>query len=150
MYVFNQNPFTFCGSISPASVSSMNVPFSAAIIQYGPVQRKRSFPGILPMHVWNTGMALPIANSFSFCPRCRSTKALRRCWSSSRTARLWMCVSPRVRSCFRRICSEAPSGIRSFTCMRKLEIWNSTGVTASNPYAKRHGVSYTLGLKFVL
>ena len=32
VYGFNQNPFTFCGSISPASVSSVNVPFSATTI----------------------------------------------------------------------------------------------------------------------
>ena len=50
-YGFNRNPFTFCGSISSASVPSVNVPFSAATIQYGPVHQKRSFPAILPMHV---------------------------------------------------------------------------------------------------
>ena len=134
-YGFNRNLFTFCGRISPASVPSVNVPFSAPIIQYDPVQRKRSFPGILPMHVWNTGMALPIANSFSFRPRCRSTKALRRCLSSSRTARLWTRVSLRARSCCRRTCSEAPLGIHSYTCMCKVGIWNSTCITTSNPYA---------------
>ena len=50
-YGFNQNPFTFCGRTSPASVPSVNVSFSAPIIQYGPVQRKWSFPGIFPMRV---------------------------------------------------------------------------------------------------
>ena len=94
--------------------------------------------------------ALPIANNFSFCPRCRSMKALQRCWSSSRIARLWTHVSPRARSCCRRTRSEASSGIRSFTCMRKLGIWNSTGITASNPYAKRNGVACTLVLKLVM
>ena len=43
-YGFNRNPFTFCGRTSLVSVPSVNVPFSAAIIQYGPVLRKRSFP----------------------------------------------------------------------------------------------------------
>mgnify|MGYP000512339499 CR=1 FL=1 len=36
-YGFNRNPFTFCGRTSVVSVASVNVPFSAAIIQYGPV-----------------------------------------------------------------------------------------------------------------
>ena len=51
VYGFNQNPFTFCESISPASVPSMNVPFSAATIQYDPFHRKHSFLGILPIRV---------------------------------------------------------------------------------------------------
>ena len=36
-YDFNRNSFTFCGRISQASVPSVNVPFSAATIQYDPV-----------------------------------------------------------------------------------------------------------------
>ena len=38
-YGFSRNPFTFCGRISPTSVPSVNVPFSATTIQYGPVHR---------------------------------------------------------------------------------------------------------------
>ena len=142
-YGFNRNPFTFCGRTSLVSVPSVNVPFSAEIIQYGPVQRKQSFPGGFPMHVWNMSTALPIVNNFSFRPRCRSTKALWRCWSSLRTARLWTCVSPRARTCCNRTHSEASSNIRSLTCMHKLRIWNSTDITTSNPYAKRNGVGWT-------
>ena len=51
VYGFNHNPFTFCGKTSPASVPSVNVPFSMAIIQYGPVLQKRSFPGIFPTRI---------------------------------------------------------------------------------------------------
>mgnify|MGYP000255803219 CR=1 FL=1 len=118
--LFNRNPFTFCGSISPASVPSMNVPFSAATIQYGPVYQNRSFSGILPMCVWNTNTAFPSPNSSSLRLRCRSTNAFRCCWSNSSAARLLTRVSPRARSCWKRIYSEAPSGMRSRTCMRRL------------------------------
>ena len=146
-YGFNMNPFTFCGRVSPARVPSVNVQFSAVIIQTGPVQGKRSLLGVLPMRVWNTSTTLPIANNFSFRLRCRSTKALQHCWSSSRIARLCTRVSLRARSCYKCIRSEASSEIRSFTCMHKLGIWNSTGIMASNPYAKRNGVAWTLVLK---
>ena len=37
IYSFNQNLFTFCGRIYPVSVATVNVPFSVATIQYGPV-----------------------------------------------------------------------------------------------------------------
>ena len=50
-YGFNRNPFTFCGRTSPVSVPSVNAPFSMTIIQYGPVQQKRSFQGIFPMRI---------------------------------------------------------------------------------------------------
>ena len=50
-YGFSQNPFTICAKTSPASVPSVNVSFSAEIIEYIPVQRKRNFPGIFPMRV---------------------------------------------------------------------------------------------------
>ena len=149
VYGFNQNLFTFCGRVSPARVPSVNVQFSAVIIQTGPVQGKRSLLGVLPMRVWNMSTTLPIANNFSFRLRCRSTKTLQHCWSSSRIARLWTHVSPRARSCCRRTRSEASSGIRSFTCMRRLRIWNSTGIMTSNPCAKRNGVACTLVLKLV-
>ena len=148
-YGFNRNPFTFCGRTSLVSVPSVNVPFSAAIIQYGPVQRKWSFLGSFPMHVWNMSMAFPIVNNFSFRPRCRSTKTLQRCWSSSRTARLWTRVSLRARTCCNHTHSEASSDVRSLTCMPKLRIWNSTDITTSNPYAKRNCVAWTLVLTLV-
>ena len=124
---FNRNPFTFCGRTSLVSVPSVIVPFSTASIQYGPVQRKRSFPGSFPMHVWNMSTALPIV----------------------RTARLSTRVSPTVRSCCNRTHSEASSDIRSLTCLRQLRILNATDITTSNPYAKRNGVPWTLFLKLV-
>ena len=43
--------YGFYGKTSPTRIPSVNVPFSAAIIQYGLVQRKRSFSGIFPMRV---------------------------------------------------------------------------------------------------
>ena len=149
-YAFNRNPFTFCGSISPASVPSVNVPFSAATIQYGPVYQNRSFSGILPMHDWNTNMALPSLKSSSLRPQCLSTNAFRRCWFNSNVAKLLTRASPRARSCWRRTCFEPPSSMRSLTCMRKLDIWNSIGITASKPYAKQNGVACMLVLKLVL
>ena len=121
-YGFDRNPFSFCGSISPASVPSENVPFSAATIQYGPVHRNRSFPGIFPMRVWNTNTAFPTPNFFSFLQRCRSTNAFRHNCSNSSAARLFTRVSPKARSCCKRSCSDSSSCMRSRTYIRKLGI----------------------------
>ena len=140
-YGFSRYPLTFCGRVSPASIPSVNVPFSAATIQYGPVHRNRSFPGIFPIRVWNTSTALPISNSSSFLPRWRSTNAFRHNCSSSSAAMLITLVSPKARSCCKRSCWDSSSDSPSRTWICKLGIWNSTGITAFKPNASRNGVA---------
>ena len=57
------------------------VPFFAAIIQYGPVQRKRSFPGIFPMRIRNTSTVSRLSSRMRRSragPRGSRTKETRR------------------------------------------------------------------------
>ena len=106
--------------LPPARVPNTNVPFSAPTIQYGPVQQKRSFPGICPMRVWNTRTTFPISKYFALVPLCQSTNAFHYRYSCSKIAMLWTLSSPSSSSCCKRICSNCLPERRSRTYMCKL------------------------------
>ena len=54
------------------------------------------------------------------------------------------CSSLSARSCCSRTCSDVFFGSHSLIWMRMLEIWNSTGITASRPKANWNGIDWNL------
>ena len=72
-------------------------------IQYTPINLNRSFPGMLPIRVWNTKTALPMSNWHSLPFWCLSTNAFQRFWSHSKFQILRNCSSSSTRSCFDQI-----------------------------------------------
>ena len=119
------------------------------VIQNGPVHRNRNFPGMFPIRVWNSRTGFPTSNSFSLPRRCRSTNAFLLLCSSSSCNKLAIRFSSNSSNVASRIRSDSFSLKRSFTWIRKLGIWNSTGITASKPNASRNGVVRMLVLYVV-
>ena len=150
LYGFKRNPLTHFPNISPANVPSWYEPLYSFVIQKGPVHRNRSFPSMLPIRAWNTRTSFPILNSFSLALRCRSTNAFRLRCSSSSCNKLDIRFSSNLYNVASRIFSDSFSLRRSLTWIRKLGIWNSTGITASNPNANQDGVVQMLVLYVVV
>ena len=124
-------------------------PLNVLTIQKGHVHRNRSLLGMSPSFVWKTRTGCPMARELSNERPCPSTKALRRHWPCSKCAKLAMCCSRSSSNCSSRCCSDSVSGSCStiYTC--QLGIWNSIGITASNPNESREGVEPILVLNVV-
>mgnify|MGYP006889236236 CR=1 FL=1 len=80
------------------------------------------FVPTFPTCFWNTTMALPTPNIFSFRPKWRSTITFLRCCCYWKIARLRTPSYPSARSCCSWTCSNIFSESRSLTRMHKLGI----------------------------